>query len=187
MSIDLSFDFDLTNIFNLSTGPVQIVLFAEVIISPSFETFLIWSLAAGARADFYLWRRLYLSVGLGLGVAGATGKVGEVGERTEGCSDIFLEAPDGHRYYIGSAVDVSDTSFQFHGKVGIGYLFSPHVRLQLELGGQVVPELDDWSYRVSDAENDDTSTELPASGFDEHPPSVRLSGFLGRLVFTYLF
>jgi hypothetical protein len=187
MSIDLSFDFDLTNMFNLETGPVQIVLFAEIIISPTFKTFLVWSLAAGARADFYIFRRLYLSIGLGLGVAGATGRIGEVGERTEGCSDIYLEAPDGHRYYIGSEVVVSDASFQFHGKLGIGYLFSPHVRLHLELGGQLVPELDDWTYRVTDNEDDSISVDLPSSGFDEHPPSVRLSGFLGRLVFTYLF
>lgn len=166
--ISIFVDVDLTRIFALATGPVDVVFIMDIDIglTPGDMTPII--LGVGPRADWYVTDSLFLSLGFLLGGAWMSGTVGQV---------------------AGNDVTGRAGAFAIHPHIGIGYLLNRYLRFDLRIGYRYAPELDDWEYTWSDGDDDDDENSIRINDPDNYPEPVDLSGLVATLSigFSYPF
>lgn len=116
---------------------------------------------------------------LRVGAAWRTGKVGEVGSTS---GDVYLRAPDGNEYEIGSSIETGSSALAVEPAVGVE-LPMGSLKGFAEIGYRAAFQLGDWRYTVSDptGTSEQRSSKLPASGFSANPPELRQSGPFVRL------
>jgi hypothetical protein len=179
--------------------------------SENSKTLLTWGLSvrsssnldglgvlAFAETNYFLQSANFLNVGIGgaglelrrhvgpSAIASIGGAVdlaylwGQVGTVGTAAGDVYLEAPDGKQYTTGASIEMRGGGFggEFTAALQFG-LGSGSLRF--EGGYRAFPRLGDWTFRVADANDASSGSDLPSEGFSTRPPRVDLSGAMARI------
>ena len=178
-----------TAISVMVNGEIELIRYPEKDVSISVEAeigvfgftksaFVGYPFGIGVKPRKMITEKLSVYGALDFYGALVTGQIGEVG-LTEG--DLYLVAPDGNEYDVGSTIDASTFIFGTMIYVGSEFEITPAWRLYIDLGYQLLGEANDFKYTITDVEDDSKNSNLPKEGFEEQPPPVKLTGMILRV------
>ncbi len=123
---------------------------------------------------------------LGAGIDGYIlwGNMGEVGGSSK--NDLYLSAPDGHNYPIGSRFDIqSNFLMGLNGYFGLRYYVGNFNNIFVLAGYQIAAVAEKWNYTLVDANNSDITYDIPRDYLPTHPNLVNQDGPFFRVGFSF--
>ncbi|MBM3712174.1 MAG: hypothetical protein FJW56_01865 [Actinobacteria bacterium] len=161
---------------------VSFGLFVDVYVQRSSNITAI-NAAGGLKAEFKVSDNLLIGIRGGAAFIPVWGKVGYVGERT---GDVYLRAPDGYDYQIGSEISVNSSAFGGMTYGELKYNTSQEFYILFGGGYQFGLTAKNWTYKITDKNDTNQNTELPKDGFDRLPPNVEFGGGFIRIGIGFL-
>jgi hypothetical protein len=127
-----------------------------------------------------------LAAFLGAGIDGYIlwGNIGEVGSASP--NDLYLDAPDGHLYPIGSDFDIqSNFLMGVNAYFGLRFYTGKYNNIFVLAGYQVAANAEKWNYTITDCDNSDFKYDIPRSLLPMHPNKVVQDGPFFRIGFSF--
>ncbi|RJQ59155.1 MAG: hypothetical protein C4517_13345 [Stygiobacter sp.] len=134
--------------------------------------------AGGLKVEFKVSDNVLIGFRGGVCFIPVWGKVGQVGERS---GDVYLRAPDGYDYPIGSEISVNSSAFGGMTYGELRYYTSQKVYILFGGGYQFGLSAKDWSYEITDKNDKNKKTDLPKDGLDSLPPKIEFGGSFIRI------
>ena len=127
-----------------------------------------------------------LAAFLGLSVNGYIiwGEVGEVGGNST--NDLFLSAPDGHNYPVGSKININSNFLMgISPYFGLRFYTGEFNNIFIAGGYQLAATASKWNYTIVDSGDEEQRYDIPRNLLPRHPNPVEFDGLFFRVGFSF--